>query len=754
MRPTLECLEDRVTPVAGVREQYMLELVNRMRTNPAAELPLLWFSDDPFIQQALTNFGVSKPDLDQQWASLTPVAPLAWNDDLAEAALAYCNQMVSQQQELPAGVGLPDRALAAGYTSPTALGENVYAFAQSMLEAHARFAIDWAINPPTGIRNPPVSRQNLMSAIFREFGIGIKDDNTANPVGPIVITQDFGNRNFGNAFLVGSVFLDIDINGYYDIGEGLAGVTITATPTSGRQPLSTVSTAAGGYQIQLAPGTYNLTASGGALSAPVSVSGVVVGTNNVHQNFARQALDQPVIFEPLTPTSDNTPTIKWDAIVGATKYDLWVDNLSTGTSQFIRQQNLTATSFTRALALPLGSYRAWVRALDDDGDTSAWSPPYTFTLTPPSIPTLTGPLSFTTDRTPEFAWTGEPNAARFDLWVDSLSTGQSQVIRQQNLTTTTFSPATNLAYGNYRFWVRAFNSTNDSAGWSVAKNFSLVPALPPTVTAPGNTTDPTPTFEWTAGPEAVRFDLWVNNLTTGQSQVIRQTNLTASPFTPVAPLTVSSSYRVWVQAFNSANEAGPWSQPHDFFLDTTAPAIPTLTGPATPTANLKPTITWTDVGAHHYDLWVDYTTTGQSQIIRQQNLTTNSFTPIGNLQLGSYQAWVRSFDVNGLTRGWSVMRTFTIVVPGTPTLIGPSGTTVDTTPTFDWSAIADAAKYDLWVNNRTTGQSQVIREQNLATDSFTPSTALALGSYRFWVRAINAAGNAGAWSGFMDFTIV
>ncbi len=736
----------------------MLELVNRMRTNPAAELPILLSSDDGFIKQALENFDVDETALAQQWATLTPVAPLAWNDELANAAVAHSALMVEKQLEahqLPGELSLAERVLAAGYLNATALAENINAFGDSVLEVHAGFAIDWADNPPTGIRTPPVNRQNLMSANFREIGIGIKDEaTTLNPVGPLVITQDFGNRNFGQAFLVGSVFLDIDVNGYYDIGEGLAGVTISATPTGDGQAFSTASNPAGGYQMQLPAGIYNLTASGGSLSAPVSVDNVNIGVDNVHQNFVRQALDQPVIFEPLTPTSDNTPTIKWDPVAGATKYDLWVDYLTTGTSQFIRQQNLTATSFTRSTALPVGSYRAWVRAMDDDGDISPWSPPYDFSVMPPAIPTLTGPPAFTTDRTPEFAWTGDPNATRFDLWVDNVSTGQSQVIRQPNLTTTTFSPSTNLAYGNYRFWVRAFNSSNESAGWSVAKNFSLVPALPPTVTAPGNTTDTTPTFEWTAGPEAVRFDLWVNNLTTGQSQVIREMNWPASPFTPSTPLAVSSSYRVWVQAVNSANEAGPWSQPRDFFLDTTAPAIPTLTGPATPTANLKPTISWTDVGAHHYDLWVNYATTGQSQIIREQNLTTTSFTPSSNLPLGSYQVWGRSFDASGLTRGWSVMRTFMIVLPAAPTLIGPSGNTNDTTPTFDWSAVADAAIYDLWVNNLTTGQSQVIREQNLVTDSFTPTTPLALGSYRFWVRALNAAGNPGPWSLFKDFTIV
>src|SRR5262249_44459560 len=55
--------------------------------------------------------------------------------------------------------------------------------------------------------------------------------------------------------------------------------------------------------------------------------------------------------------------------------------------------------------------------------------------------------------------------------------------------------------------------------------------------------------------------------------------------------------------------------------------IPTFTAPAPLTSVTTPTITWTaDAGPTRYDLWVDDATTGTHQLIRQQNLLTNSFT--------------------------------------------------------------------------------------------------------------------------------
>src|SRR5258708_2711792 len=92
-RPRCEPLEDRFLLAARIHEQYLLELTNRMRANPAAELPLLLNSTDPNIQDSLSYFNVDRNLLAQQWASLVPAAPLAWNDILAGTALAHSSLM-------------------------------------------------------------------------------------------------------------------------------------------------------------------------------------------------------------------------------------------------------------------------------------------------------------------------------------------------------------------------------------------------------------------------------------------------------------------------------------------------------------------------------------------------------------------------------------------------------------------------------------------------------------------------------------
>src|SRR5438270_7401294 len=80
----------------SANEQYLLELLNRMRMNPAGELRKLVnisgnpatfgnpVSNDPDVANALIFFGVDANTLQTQWNALTPAAPLAWNRNLGD----------------------------------------------------------------------------------------------------------------------------------------------------------------------------------------------------------------------------------------------------------------------------------------------------------------------------------------------------------------------------------------------------------------------------------------------------------------------------------------------------------------------------------------------------------------------------------------------------------------------------------------------------------------------------------------------
>src|SRR5262245_20521376 len=198
MRLAIENLEKRLlfalNPTA--REQELLEMLNRMRTNPAAELNILTHTKNKDVLDALSFFGVDLNVLAQQWSKLVPVQPLAWNASLRNAAIDHSQAMIDadeQTHQAPGEPGLVERIANAGYKNMSVGGENVFAFADSMFHAHASFAIDWG-NDDNGIQNPPGHRDNMMDGSFREVGMGILDVPEGKNVGPIVVTQDFGNH--------------------------------------------------------------------------------------------------------------------------------------------------------------------------------------------------------------------------------------------------------------------------------------------------------------------------------------------------------------------------------------------------------------------------------------------------------------------------------------------------------------------------------------------------------------------------------
>ncbi len=292
-------------------EQEALEHVNRMRMDPQGELDVLFESLSPLVakdievNRAITHFGVSSSELQSQWALLSAVPPLAWNENLSDAAAIHNDLMAQEDMQAHQvwddldndGVKDPnepyledpllDRVRGAGYDGNLFL-ENVYAFAEGMLHGHAGFVIDWGDGPGTvgGIQNPPGHRDNIMSDDVKEIGIAVFDErfdlSDETDVGPFLITQEFGRQSGYTPQLLGVFWEDGFTNGYYDAGEGYGGATITVKGGNGTFTTTTMS--AGGYQLEVPAGTYEVIASDQFLGT-YAVGNVVVGSDNVKVDF-------------------------------------------------------------------------------------------------------------------------------------------------------------------------------------------------------------------------------------------------------------------------------------------------------------------------------------------------------------------------------------------------------------------------------------------------------------------------------------
>lgn len=345
-RVSTETLERRLllTFDPSPLEQEMLELLNRFRDNPQAELDELLSSHptpltarDADVQAAIDFFNVDGPALESQFAGLSPAPPLAWNEALFDAAENHNDLMIQfdqQSHQLPGEAGLLDRDVAAGYDweFSVRVGENIFAYSQSVIYGHAAFAIDWGFGP-NGIQEPAGHRINMLDQGFQEVGISIvEESNPATLVGPLVISQEFGRRgNYGNPAVLGVVYDDLNADGFYNAGEGLVGVTVELSGLAGT--FTTTSLSAGGYQTKVPSGTYTATASGGTLGGEIRQFDVMVGGSNVKVDFnAAGATSVATHTISLADGTAHVVTIQDDGVVGNGVSQVVIDGIVTAFS--------------------------------------------------------------------------------------------------------------------------------------------------------------------------------------------------------------------------------------------------------------------------------------------------------------------------------------------------------------------------------------------------------------------------------------
>ncbi len=352
----------------------------------------------------------------------------------------------------------------------------------------------------------------------------------------------------------------------------------------------------------------------------------------------------PVITGPDAVNTSLRPTVTWNAVAGATDYEVWIKNQSTGEDQVLLEQ-VSATSFTPSIDLGIGNFTVWVRTLGlNGGPASVWTAPRNFRIKAPVTQVVVNP-------NPEnglsaISWQALPGAVKYDVWIDRLDVPTSQFYRNTDVTGTSISPAS-LPRGSYRVWVRGLAADGADGAWSTGVQFSSHPV--PAITSGLNPTfDTTPTIAWTSVAGATSYEVYILRIN-GNVKALHQTNIVGTSFT--WPALTPGPYRYWVRVSGDT----VWSSPVE--IDTSGRT--NVLAPSGSTTDRTPTISWRPVdGAVRYELWVDLLGADE-QIIYQTNLTTTSYTPTSNLPLGNYRVWVRAVS-SSTAAPWSAYVDFSV----------------------------------------------------------------------------------------------
>lgn len=369
----------------------------------------------------------------------------------------------------------------------------------------------------------------------------------------------------------------------------------------------------------------------------------------------------------------------------------------------------------------------------------------------PAPPVIQGPSAVTSQQRPVISWTPIPGAVSYEVFIANQSTNvsphhQATITPVGGVLPTSYTPNVDLGIGRFNLWVRSRNASNEVSAWSLQHNFQI--NTPATLTPIQRLqTTPRPVLQWNAIAGAAQYDLWINNLTTGASPAYRITGITGTSWQSGADLPMGL-YRAWVRALDASGQAAAWSAFVEFHVLPGA----TLLSPVTSTFSRRPVFSWNAVtGALSYELTLRDRNTGT--IVQQVNgLTSTSWTPTSDLPVAPYRWWVTAVAPGNFRSQSPPFVDFH--VGGQTRLLSPGPTTSDTTPTFTWAAVEGAVSYQLYVTRVDVAVAGIINVTGLTGTAYTPTTPLPNGSYRMWIRAVQAGtGTPGPWSDLTTFTI-
>ncbi|GJD92176.1 hypothetical protein BHAOGJBA_5729 [Methylobacterium hispanicum] len=472
----------------------------------------------------------------------------------------------------------------------------------------------------------------------------------------------------------------------------------------------------------LAEGLNNLTATAtdvaGNTSAPVTATLTVDTTGP----------DAPVLnpFPALTP--DNTPAITGTAEAGTT---VTIANGTTVLGTAVADTN-GAFSFTPTTALADGTLTLTATAADALGNVSAVSGSVTLTIdaTAPAAPVLDTFPTPTNDTTPAITGTAEAGTT---VTIANGTTVLGTAVADGS-GSFSFTPTTPLPQGTSTLTATATdlagNTSPASTGIAVTVD-SAAPAAPVITTAPGSTSDTTPTITGTA---EVGATVTIANNGTVLGTAIADAN-GAFSFTPAAPLP-DETLSLTATAADALGNVSAASSPVTLTIDTSPPAAPDLAALPDATNDTTPLITGTAEAGTTVTLLNNGVPIGTALADADGRFSLTPGTPLTG---GANSLTATATDAAGNTGTASSPVTLTVdlLAPGAPVLTAFPNPTNDTTPTITGAAEAGAT-VTIASNGTTLGT--VVAGTDGAF-SFTPTTALAEGANSLTATATDAAGN-------------
>lgn len=419
-----------------------------------------------------------------------------------------------------------------------------------------------------------------------------------------------------------------------------------------------------------------------------------------------------------------TLNLRWNAVGGATKYNVQVSTNASFTDLILNDANVASTAYYSSGAV-LSHYKTYywrVRAMNANG-AGLWSDIWTFS-TFISNPTLNAPASKSIDQplSGVLEWYNVPGAYSYDLQISEYENFSMITKEEYGLNSLSYN-YDGLTYMKTYWWrVRAKNEDGTTI-WSDKWRFRT--ELPvPVLSAPANNADDQPlsgTFRWEPVSGAMAYVIWAYEHD-GESkrQVISATVEGGNTFF-YAGLKQNALHSWKVQAIFSDELRSEYSESWKFTTRMTLQA-PELLSPADESDNIKVsgTLSWKEEQkADTYGLQVSESADFSSYAI-SENLSATQY-DYNDLDYGKQYFWRVNATGQDGTSDWSEIWSFntSYQIP-IPDLVNSTTKSDEASPIdgkLVWFATDGALTYNVQMSEDAAFSSSFIDESGL-TDAF------------------------------------
>ena len=402
--------------------------------------------------------------------------------------------------------------------------------------------------------------------------------------------------------------------------------------------------------------------------------------------------------------SQGRPTLKWNAVSAAAKYEVYRARSLNG--DYIKYSTVTGTSYTNISYIEDGNtYYYKVRALKSDGTAGAWSSIVSVTYRAASTGTLSAPTvtgGNDSQGRPTLKWNAVTGAAKYEVYRARSLNGD--YIKYSTVTGTSYTNISYIENGNtYYYKVRALDASGTAGAWSSIVSVTYRATSTGTLSAPtvtgGNDAQGRPTLKWKAVTGAAKYEVYRARSRSGE--YIKYSTVTGTSYTNTSYIENGNTYYYKVRALDANGTAGPYSAAVSVTCRLKLSA-PSVTGGKD--SQGRPTLKWNAVsGAAKYEVYRARSRSGT--YTKYSTQTSTSYTNSSYLTSGTtYYYKVRALGSDGSYGPYSSVASVTYratssAVPAEVTM--GKATAQGSYITVTWDKAANAASYRVYrrVNN-------------------------------------------------------